>query len=85
MQERNTFQVIVGTDGVISLIRLLYRDIQWGAGAQIGFNAGDGVRSFTVPEVLSDATLELESLSNVNVSGVFLYRVDNLGCKQDFC
>ena len=73
--------MVLATDGQTSFVSFEYADIQWGAGAQIGFNAGDGVRSFMVPEALTNATLEMESRSNVNISGVFLYRVDNLGCK----
>ncbi len=72
----------MATDGQMSFIRLLYADIQWGPGAQIGFDAGDGMRSFTVPGALSDATLEMESMSNINISGTFLYRVDATVCKE---
>ncbi len=72
----------MGTDGQMSFVRFLYADIQWGPGAQIGFNAGDGMRSFTVPGALSDATLEMELMSNINISGAFLYRVDENGCKE---
>ncbi len=71
----------MATDGRVSFIKLLYADIQWGSGAQIGFNAGDGVRSFMVPEALTDATVDIDLMSNINVPGVFLYRVDDLGCK----
>ena len=77
MQQRNTFQVVLATDGQTSFISFLYVDIQWGPGAQIGINAGDGVNFITVPEALSSATIDMELMSNINVTGVFIYRVDN--------
>ncbi len=72
----------MATDGQMCFIRFLYADIQWGPGAQIGFDAGDGMRSFTIPGALSDATLEMESMSNIKISGTFLYRVDASVCKD---
>ena len=40
--DRNTFQVILATDGFTSTVIFNYGDIQWGERADIGFNAGDG-------------------------------------------
>ncbi len=72
----NTYQVVLMTDGQRSYVCLLYSRIQWGPGAQIGFNAGDGNRSFTVPGGLTGATRYMESLSNVGRPGLFVYQVD---------
>ena len=73
----NTFQVVIATDGTRTFIGFLYEDIQWTANTVIGFNAGDGVRSFTLPESLTTAgILNLESTSNVGIPGVYLFRVD---------
>ena len=72
----NTYQAVLITDGELSYICLLYKDVQWGSGAQIGFNAGDGRRSFTVPGGLTSQTLNMESLSNVGRPGVFIYQVN---------
>ncbi len=74
--QRNTFQVVLMTNGQDSFACFLYEDIQWGPRAQIGFNAGDGNRSFTVPGGLTGATLHMESLSNVGRPGLFVYQVD---------
>ena len=63
------------TDGELSYVCLLYKDVQWGSGAQIGFNAGDG-RSFTVPGGLTNQTLNMENLSNVGRPGIFIYQVN---------
>ena len=74
--QQNTFQIVMATDGDMSFVFLIYTDIQWGSGAQIGFNAGDGNRSFTVPGALTSQTLNFETMSNIGVPGVFIYRVD---------
>ena len=34
----------------------IYGEIQWGDGANIGFNAGDGTRSFVLPGELHGKT-----------------------------
>ncbi len=73
----------MATDGQLSFISFVYLDIQWGVGAQVGFNAGDGV-SFMAPGALTPATVEMEEMSNINVSGVFLFHVNDQSgkCKQ---
>ena len=53
----------------------MYGDIEWGA-ANIGFNAGDGVRSFMVPGALTPQARDIETTSNVNRTGLYIYRVD---------
>ena len=55
----------------------MYGDIQWGENAQIGFNAGDNVRSFSVSEALTADTVDIDLRSNINKTGVFLFRVDS--------
>ncbi len=72
---RNTLQAILMTDGQKSVVVFLYKDIEWGSGAQIGFNAGDRNRSFTVPGGLTPATLYMSSMSNVGRPGLFVYQV----------
>ena len=64
----------------------LYHDIQWSSvyyiyGATIGFNAGDGVHYYTVPEsVTADGVLNLDNTSNVGIPGMYIYRVDQDPC-----
>ena len=61
----------------------LYHDIQWSSerDTTIGFNAGDGVNSYTVPESLTaDGVLNLGSTSNVGIPGTYIYRVDQDPC-----
>ena len=70
----NTFQVVLATNGTITLAAFLYQDIEWGR-AQIGFNAGDGYSSFMLDEVLTHETVD--ELSNVEKPGVFMFRIDS--------
>ena len=72
----NTFQAILATDGETSVVSFIYGDIQWGGRAEIGFNAGDGVSFLSVPSARTSATVDIEFQTNVNVTGLFIYRVD---------
>ena len=45
--------------------------------AQVGFNAGDGVSFATIPGSRTEAVLNLTSTSNVDVPGLWIYRVDS--------
>ena len=65
----------------------LYADglIQWtssgesgfgGNAALVGYNAGDGVTSFTLPGSHTDDFLNIVSISNVNVPGMLVFRLD---------
>ena len=59
----------------MTFVFFIYGDIQW-AGANIGFSAGDGSRSFMVPGALTNQVLKIDERSNVGVTGVYIYRVD---------
>jgi len=73
--QTNSLQVVMATDGQATFIFFIYSDIEWGI-ANIGFNAGDGVRSFMVPGALTSQTMNIDMGSNVNISGLYIYRVD---------
>ena len=60
----------------MTFVFFIYGDIQWGDGANIGFNAGDGVKFFMDPGALTNQTLNIDEGSNVGVTGVYIYRVD---------
>lgn len=47
-----------------------------GSPAQVGFNAGDGVRSYRVPESQTAAVLNISMTSNVGVPGVWIFQVN---------
>ena len=55
----------------------IYHDIEWGEGAQVGFNGGDGMASFTLPQALSNATISMHQYSNVGEPGIFVYPIDS--------
>ena len=73
----NTFQVVIATDGQSTFVFFIYADIEWGDGANIGFNAGDGTRSFMIPGALTPQSMNIEDGSNVEIAGVYIYRVDS--------
>ena len=60
----------------MTFVFFIYGDIQWGAGANIGFGAGDWTRSFIVPGARTSRVLNIDEGSNVNMTGVYIYRVD---------
>ena len=60
----------------MTFVFFIYGDIQWSSGANIGFNAGDGTRSFMVPSALTNQVLNIDEGSNVGVRSVYIYRVD---------
>ena len=77
------FQTILTSDGVNSFVIFLYDRLDFIAGgtdcnafAQIGFNAGDGVNSFTIP---SSSTADISKIaltqSNVNIPGMWMFSV----------
>ena len=76
--QANTFQVVLATDGFLSFVFYIYIDIQWGGPTQLGFNAGDGMNSFTLPDTFNTSAdvLNLESTSNVGIPGCYIFRVD---------
>ncbi|XP_033763878.1 sushi, nidogen and EGF-like domain-containing protein 1 [Pecten maximus] len=80
--KRNTFQVVLVTDGVKSFAMFHYQTIEW-AGyangnthAMVGFNAGDNVNSYTLNNYNYDDITNLEYRSNIGVPGKFIFRVD---------
>ena len=73
--QTNSLQAVMATDGQATFVFLIYSNIEWGV-ANIGFNAGDGVRSFMVPGALTAQTTNIDMGSNVNISGLYIYRVD---------
>jgi hypothetical protein len=79
----NTFQIVLSTDGDRSFVFFLYHDIQWtspknntNSYAQAGFNAGDGITFETLPYSNTEDIIQLVNQSNVNIPGLFVYRVD---------
>ena len=89
--QRNTFQVVLITDGECSFVTCLYADrhIQWTTGdasggdrgfggtlAQAGFDAGDETRFFSIPGSGTPYIVDIELTSNIGVPGQWTFRVD---------
>ena len=66
---------MIATDGQRTFVFFIYDVIEWGF-ANIGFNAGDGVRSFMLPGALTVQSRDIQERSNVGRTGVFIYQVD---------
>ena len=83
--QRNTFQVVLATNGRFSFAIFSYADdgIQWLAGgasgqitAQVGFDAGDGERFYSVPGSRTADIVNLPTMTNIGVPGKFVFRID---------
>ena len=81
----------MATDGIDSFVIFLYADgeIQWTTGdasggtgglggtpAQVGFNAGDGVRFASVPGSQTAEIINIDTTSNVGIPGVWIFKVN---------
>ncbi|MHC5595393.1 MAG: putative Ig domain-containing protein [Nostoc sp.] len=81
----NAFQLILKDTGSGNFsIEFRYEEIQWLVGslssntlARAGYSAGNGVNSFELPQSGTNTMLDLESASNVNEAGEYLFFVNN--------
>ncbi|XP_065942667.1 uncharacterized protein [Magallana gigas] len=76
-QQRNTFQLVLITNGVHSFAIFMYYVINWTKSTQVGFNAGDGTNYYSVSGSMTDSLLNLPQMSNIGVPGQFVFRVEN--------
>ncbi|XP_060075248.1 sushi domain-containing protein 2-like [Ylistrum balloti] len=97
--KRNSFQAVLITNGRHSFTIFNYYNITWTTGtasggnpdglggtpAQVGFNAGDGINFYAVNESRTDAIINLPQLSNVQVDGKFVFRIDTETIEQGGC
>ena len=76
----NTYQVVIATDGTETYVLFLYRNVEWSTiFTNIGFNAGDGIRGFNLDTPAGSADfLNIESSSNVEMPGTYIFRVDGI-------
>ena len=78
--QTNTFQAILAVSGDQTFIIYLYADnlIQWSQSgrALAGYNAGDGIASYTIPGSLTEEIINIDSTTNVGVPGMWVFRVD---------
>ncbi|KAL5015499.1 hypothetical protein ScPMuIL_009769 [Solemya velum] len=100
LSNRNTFQVILITDGRHSFTVFMYNRIEWTTGsasgghqdtglggtpAQVGFNAGDGINFYTVEESRTLEIINIPNLTNVNEPGIFAFQIDKETIESGGC
>uniref|UniRef100_A0A914Z252 NIDO domain-containing protein n=1 Tax=Panagrolaimus superbus TaxID=310955 RepID=A0A914Z252_9BILA len=101
-EKRNTFQTAIATDGIHSFTIFYYNKITWTTGdqsngthglggkpAQAGFDAGDGKNRLMLDGSCTNEILTIQSRSNVNSPGKWIFRVDSVdietaGCTTNF-
>lgn len=44
---------------------------------QVGYNAGDGVHYYSAPGARTDSMKNLTTMSNIDIPGKFIFRVDS--------
>ena len=85
------FQCILAAGLNKSFVIFIYSDIQWTTGdssdgkfgfggieALAGINGCDGVNDIIIPGSLTPAIIGITGTSNVNKSGVWMFRVDQV-------
>ena len=98
LSQTNTFQCMLATDGSRSFSIFLYLDdgIQWGEGAQIGFDAVETDFAsqnfpldpsafplyFSLPGAFSDSSVDIELTENTGTPGKWAFRLDPLNILQ---
>ena len=62
----------------MSFVMFLYADgeLQWANNALAGINAGDGINSITIPGSLTPNILNVSQTSNVGISGIWMFQVN---------
>ncbi|XP_078360279.1 protein mesh-like [Oculina patagonica] len=96
---RNTFQAVLITNGRHSFVIFNYNKITWttgtasggndtglgGSPAQAGFNAGDGIRFFSIPGSRTHQVIDIPNKSNVGKPGRWIFRIDNAKIEGGGC
>ena len=97
--QRNTFQVVVITDGLFSFTIFNYAKLTWvtgdasggtngfgGTPAMVGINAGDGVNFKKFNYSLTDNVVEVLNDTNMrdcNLKGQYVYQIDTVPVFDD--
>ncbi|XP_072026699.1 protein mesh-like [Amphiura filiformis] len=96
----NTFQAVLVTNGRHSFVLYNYEMINWTTGtasdgdsstglggtpAQAGFNAGDGIRFFSISGSRTSAIVDIETTTNIGTPGRWLFRVDTATIQNSGC
>ena len=86
----NTFQAIITTNGINSFAIYNYERLVWptttsNRRAQAGFNAGDGRTFYIINGSFTQDILSLNSRSNVELGGKWIFRVDGANITSAAC
>ena len=78
--QANTFQCILGIGSSKTYAFFQYADglMSWtgeSSPALVGFNAGDGIRSFVLPTSLTAGVLQIASTGNTGLDGKWLFEI----------
>ena len=89
--QTNTFQCVIGTNGIVSSICLFYPEdlIQWTTGdnsggsgglggdpANVGLVSEDSTASYFLNISNTDEVVDIESTGNLEINGLWVFRVD---------
>ena len=84
MDITNTFQLVIVVDEAYSFFIFNYDSLKWpnkkiDRPVQVGYNLnGNGMNScFTMKESMSSKVTELSQKSNVNITGKYIFRIEN--------
>ena len=84
-------QLVLATNCSSSFVLFLYLDdgIQWTTGnldggmhglggdeAQVGYDAGDSINYYTVPDSMTPSIVDIETTSNIGIPGMYIFQVD---------
>ena len=91
-RNNNTFQVVLATNGRYSFTIFNYGRLMWSLGtassgthAQAGFNAGDGKTYYVLPGSFTSNVINLSELTNVDVRGKWIFRIDSQNVTEGGC
>lgn len=75
----NTFQCVIAIGSTSTYVLFLYADglMSWAGtpSALVGFNAGNGVASFTLPTSLTPSVLDVADSGNTGTRGKWVFQV----------
>jgi alpha-tectorin len=77
---KNTFQVVIGTDGILSFLIFNFGDMSWPnsqflMNSFFGYNAGDNFNFYSYPDSFTNNITSVSTQSNVNIPGKWVFKV----------
>ena len=80
----------MATDSIDLYVFFLYSDIQWiqlnnSIIVQIGFNAGNGIDYYSIPDSGTEAMMNITRTSNVGVPGMWVFKASEAVIRSHGC